>query len=303
MSQPNGHFTSHFITAQDGLKLHARVYGTAVAGKLPVVCLAGLTRTCADFDALATALAADAGEPRLVVTMDSRGRGLSDYDRDAEHYSLAVELADVIALLTALEIGPAAFVGTSRGGILAMLLASARPNAIAGVVLNDIGPVIETKGLLRIKSYVGRLPQPKSYEEGAEFLRRLFVTHFPKLSADDWIAFAKRTFKERNGSLVPTYDLKIAKTLDGVDAQRPLPSLWKEFDALARMPVMVVRGANSDVLSTAGVAAMSARCPDLETLEVPDQGHAPLLMEDEVIRRLAAFIARCDGATRRPLVA
>ena len=297
MSQANGHSTSsHFITAQDGLKLHVRVYGPAMAERLPVVCLAGLTRTCADFDALATALAGAAGQPRLVITMDARGRGLSDYDRDAEHYSLAVELADVIALLTALEIGPAVFVGTSRGGILAMLLASARPNAIAGVVLNDIGPVIETKGLLRIKSYAGRLPQPKSYQEGAEFLRRLFAIHFPKLSGDDWIAFARRTFKEQNGRLVPTYDPKIAKTLDGVDAERPPPSLWKEFDALARVPVMVIRGANSDILSAAGVAAMCARRPDLEILDVPDQGHAPLLMEDEVIARIGAFVATCERA-------
>src|SRR5262245_20033609 len=194
----NGLTSSRCITAADGLRLHARLYGPPRTSALPVVCLAGLTRTCADFEPLATALADDSMRPRLVVAMDARGRGLSDYDRDPSRYNLAVELADVLGLLTALELGPAVFVGTSRGGILSMLLGSARPNAVAGVVLNDIGPVIEAKGLLRIKSYVGRLPQPKSYEEGAEFLRRLFMTQFPKLSASDWMAFARRSFRDQN---------------------------------------------------------------------------------------------------------
>jgi pimeloyl-ACP methyl ester carboxylesterase len=217
-----------------------------------------------------------------------------------------VELADVIAVLTALELPPAVFIGTSRGGILAMLLAVARPSAVAGVVLNDIGPMIETKGLLRIKSYVGRLPQPQSFEDGAEFLRRLFGNQFPKLADEDWMAFARRSFDEppslpspasgggKRSGLVATYDPGIAKALEGVDAEQPVPSFWNEFDALAKRPVMVIRGANSDVLSAAGVAAMAARRPDLEVLEVPDQGHAPLLVENEVISRIGAFVARCE---------
>jgi pimeloyl-ACP methyl ester carboxylesterase len=286
-------YVSRFVTAQDGLKLHMRVYGPRVTENLPVVCLPGLARTSADFHPLAGALSAR--PPRQVFAMDYRGRGRSDYDRDPANYNLAIELNDLLAVLTALGIGPAVFVGTSRGGILTMLLAVARPGAIAGVVLNDIGPVIEPHGLMRIKGYVGKLPQPVSFEDGGEMLRRLFGAHFPKLSSADWTAYAQRTFEERDGKLVPSYDPQLAQTLAGVDGERRTPPLWKEFNALARVPVMVVRGANSDLLAPETVAAMRLARPDLHVLEVPDQGHAPLLSDDATIRRIADFAGACEG--------
>ncbi len=279
------------------MRLHARSYGKRTAPLLPVVCLPGLARTTTDFDVLAGALANHPAHPRRVVALDYRGRGESDYDRDPANYSFQVELADILAALTALDCLPAIFVGTSRGGILAMLLAAVRPTAVAGVVLNDIGPVIEPKGLMRIKGYVGKLPEPRSYEEGGEILRRLFDAQFPKLTAEDWQASARRTFKEQNGRLVPTYDVNLAKTLEGVDFDKPLPPLWGAFDALRNVPVMVIRGENSDLLSAATVEAMRRRRAELETLEIPDQGHAPFLIEPDVIARIAAFIERCDAAT------
>ena len=284
---------STFVTAPDGLRLHARCYGRASAPGTPVVCLPGLARTSADFDVLATALSRDAPHPRPVIALDYRGRGLSQYDRDPANYSLPVELADVLAVVTALETLPAIFIGTSRGGILTMLLAAVRPSALAGAVLNDIGPFIEPHGLMRIKSYVGKLPQPRTFEEGAEILRRLFHSQFPRLGPDDWLAAARRMFKEENGLLVTTYDPKLAATLAGIGPEQPLPALWKEFDALANVPVMIVRGANSDVLSATTVDSMQARHPAIERLEVPDQGHAPLLMDTETIERISAFLRRC----------
>ena len=283
---------STFVTAPDGLRLHARCYGRASAPGTPVVCLPGLARTSADFDILATALSRDGPHPRRVIALDYRGRGLSQYDRDPANYSLPVELADVLAVVTALETLPAIFIGTSRGGILTMLLAAVRPSAIAGAVLNDIGPVIESQGLMRIKSYVGKLPEPQTFQEGAEILRRLFHSQFPRLGPDDWLAAASRMFKEENGRLVTTYDPKLAATMEGIGPEQPLPALWKEFDALANVPVMVVRGANSDILATATVVQMRARHPSLETLEVPDQGHTPLLMDIESIERISAFVSR-----------
>lgn len=285
--------TSTFISARDGLTLHARCYGKRGSDALPVVCLPGLARTADDFEALAGALANDPAQPRRVIALDYRGRGLSGYDRDPANYTLQTELADVLAVATALDCLPAVFVGTSRGGILAMVLAALRPTALAGVVLNDIGPVIEPKGLMRIKGYVGKLPQPRTFEEGAEILRRLFDSQFPKLTPADWLASARRTFKEDKGRLVPTYDVNLAKTMEGIDLERPLPPLWKEFDALRHVPVMAIRGANSDLLSAETLAAMGARHPALETLEVADQGHAPLLMDADTISRIADFVGRC----------
>jgi pimeloyl-ACP methyl ester carboxylesterase len=282
-----------FVSAPDGLRLHARCYGARSAGALPAVCLPGLARTAADFEALAETLASDASRPRRVIALDYRGRGQSEYDRDPANYNFQVELADLLAVMAALDATPAILIGTSRGGILAMLLAAVRPSAIAGVVLNDIGPVIEPKGLIRIKGYVGKLPQPRSFEEGAEILRRLFDHQFPKLTHEDWLASARRTFRQENGALVPTYDVKLAKTLEGVDFEKPFPPLWPQFDALGHCPMMVIRGANSDILSPATVAAMAARRTELETLEVPDQGHAPLLAEAGVIARIVDFAARC----------
>ena len=286
--------TSLFVTAQDGLRLHVRDYGAQRSHALPVVCLPGLARTTADFESLALALSS-AGQ-RRVFAVDYRGRGKSDYDRKPENYNLQVELADLLAVLTALGIGCAAFVGTSRGGILTMLLAVARPTAIAGCVLNDIGPVIELEGLMRIKSYVGKLPQLASFREAADTLRRRFGSHFPKCDDADWLAFARRTFKEEGGRILADYDPALATVLAGVNPEQPLPPLWREFDALAHLPVMVVRGANSDIPSAATVQAMRERRRSLEVVEVADEGHAPRLSDAATAGQIAAFVASCDSA-------
>jgi pimeloyl-ACP methyl ester carboxylesterase len=287
---------SAFVTATDGLRLHARCYGRPGTTGIPVVCLPGLARTAADFDVLATALSRDGPHPRRVVALDYRGRGLSQYDSNPANYSLPIELADVLAVVTALEALPAIFIGTSRGGILTMLLAVVRPTAIAAAILNDIGPVIEPQGLMRIKSYVGKLPQPRNFEEGAEILRRLFHGQFPKLGQEDWLAGARRIFKEENGRMVTTYDPKLATTMEGIDLEQPIPTLWKEFDALARVSLMVVRGENSDILSKKTVADMTARRSVIEILEVNDQGHAPLLAERETIARIKEFVEAASAA-------
>jgi pimeloyl-ACP methyl ester carboxylesterase len=201
-------------------------------------------------------------------------------------------------LCTAMEIGQAVFVASSRGGLLSMMLAVAHPNVLAGVILHEIGPVIEPKGLARIKSYVGKLPQPGSFAEGAEVLRRLFDAQFPKLTPDQWLTAAHHAWRAENGKLRLTYDERLARTLAEFDIECPLPPMWNEFDALARVPVLVIHGANSDILSSATVDAMKAHHPNLEVIEVADQGHAPLL-EGELIGRIAAFVEKCQQVSAK----
>jgi pimeloyl-ACP methyl ester carboxylesterase len=272
-----------------------RQYGLRAAPGVPVVCLPGLSRTVADFETLAPALAANSGNNRRVIAIDSRGRGQSEYDSNPQNYNLAIELGDVVTVLTALEVDPAVFVGSSRGGILTMLMGVARPAAIAGVVLHDIGPAIEPQGLARIKSYLGKMPQPDTFAAGAAILQRLFGAQFPKLTAGHWLAAAHRTWQYQDGELKPTYDVRLADTLTDFDIEKPLPSLWKEFDSLAAVPMLVIRGANSDILSAATVKAMAAHHSGMESIEIPDEGHVPGL-EGDVTSRILQFVAACDGA-------
>jgi len=288
---------SQFVTTQDGLRVHVRAYGARTAPGLPVVCLPGLTRTAADFEALAPALA-NGSTRRRVIAIDSRGRGQSEYDSKPANYNLAVELGDIVSVLIALSIGPAVFVGSSRGGILTMLLSAAHPTAIAGAVFHDVGPVIEPKGLARMKSYIGKVPQPRTFEEGADILRRLMNAQFPKLTADQWLAAARRGWEMKDGKLLPTYDPHLARTLAAVDIERPLPPLWNEFGGLARVPLLVIRGANSDVLSAATVSAMRERHPNMEAIEIADEGHVPLLEGNDLLLQIGRFVEACDVASR-----
>ena len=289
---------SRFIAAADGLSLHVRCYGPATeAPHLPVLCLPGLTRNEADFEPLAMCLAGDEAHPRRVFALNSRGRGRSGYDPDWRNYNPAVELADVLAAMAALGLSRAAFVGTSRGGILTMLLATVRPELIAGAVLNDIGPRIEPAGLERIKRYAGKIPQPRDFADGARRLRELFEAQFPGLDEAGWLAWAHRSWRQDADGLVSRYDQTIAETLNDYSPDQPMPDLWPQFDALPQVPLMVIRGGLSDILSAETVDAMRQRRADIELVEVPDQGHAPLLAEPATIARISDFLLRCDRST------
>jgi pimeloyl-ACP methyl ester carboxylesterase len=283
---------SRFYSGPDGRRLHLRDYGPRLSDATPVVCLPGLARTAEDFDRLARAIAAgQAGAPRRVVAIDYRGRGLSERDSDWKKYDLGVESADIQSLLAAAEIPEAIFIGTSRGGIHCMLLAALRPTLMRAVVINDIGPVLEPRGLARIRGYVGKLPSPKSWADAVAMFRQVSGAHFTALSDADWMDYARLTLEEKNGALVSRYDPMLMKVLEGLDLEAPLPDMWPQFEALGHLPMLVIRGENSDLLSEATLAEMLKRHPGAESLTVPGQGHAPLLLDKPSIDRICFFIA------------
>lgn len=297
MSPAPQNWHSRFTSAPDALMLHTRDYNPAATGALPVVCLAGLSRNSVDFEVLAQALASgSAGRPRRVLALDYRGRGLSEYDKDWKNYNLAVEGGDILAVLTALGVAEAIFVGTSRGGINTMALSAQRPAMIRGAVLNDIGPVLEASGLVRIRSYIGKIPQPASWADAVDLLKRLNGAGFPALDEAGWAHFARTTFAEKDGKLAGRYDMGLMNTLAGLDLEAPLPDMWPQFDGLRHVPVLVLRGENSDLLSTATVAAMQVRHPGCEAFTVPGQAHAPLLIDPPTLERIARFIVAADPA-------
>jgi pimeloyl-ACP methyl ester carboxylesterase len=286
-------YRSLFISARDGLKLHVRDYGVAGAA-LPVVCLPGLARTSADFHELAMSLSADPKRPRRVIALDYRGRGRSDYDKTWTNYDIKIELDDVLQVLAATGIHEAVFVGTSRGGLITMSMAPVRPTFIKGVVLNDIGPVLDAQGLIRIRGYVGKMPAPRTWDEAADILKQVFGPQFPILNRAEWLGYAHRTWKDDSGRLVPDYDTALMKTLEALDLEAPLPVLWPFFDGLKHAPMLVLRGANSDLLSDETLRAMKARHPACETFTVAGQGHAPLLAGKEILSRIARVCALAD---------
>jgi pimeloyl-ACP methyl ester carboxylesterase len=294
----NEGFESFWCRSQDGLRLHTRIYGDAASRRLPVVCLPGLARTSADFHELAMALSAHRSRPRPVLAMDYRGRGRSDYDPDPKNYDIRVELQDVQDVMTAAGVHAAVFVGTSRGGIITMGLSAVRPAAIRGAVLNDIGAVIEGKGLARIKGYVGKLPQPKDYAEAVQILRRFASQQFTRLSDSEWDRFARRTYKETAAGLVPDYDPKLMRTLEEFDLEKPLPLLWQYFEGLKGVPVLSIRGNNSDLLSEATQAEMARRHEACEPYVVVGEGHAPLLGDRATIAKIVAFVHGVEDGRR-----
>lgn len=279
-----------FRYLNDGLGLHGRIYGDLTEAPLPLVCLAGLTRNGRDFHEFALAVRRSAA-PRPVVAFDYRGRGQSDRAADASAYTLPLETGDVVAGLEHLGIGRAVFVGTSRGALLTHLLAVARPELIAGAVLNDAGPRLEIEGLLAIKGYVGRIGVLPDWTAAREAVKRINRPTFPGLTDADFERMARASFVETPAGIVADHDERLAEALRDIGPESGLPELWEAFGTLAKVPVMVIRGEHSMLLSRRTVREMAAVHPGLVAIEVPGQGHPPLLESGDLPGRIAAFAA------------
>jgi pimeloyl-ACP methyl ester carboxylesterase len=285
-------WTDVFFTAHDGLKLYARHYPAPGSRRRPLLCLAGLTRNSRDFHDLATALSQGA-HARPVFALDYRGRGCSEHDPDWKNYAIPIEMLDVQDFITVFGLHRAAIVGTSRGGLIAMVLAAAQPTAIGAVVLNDIGPVIERAGLTRIAGYVGKTPPAATWQQATELVASMNRRAFPAVSDAQWEDVARQWFNEKDGRPAAGYDAKLGKSISVRDG--PAPELWPQFMALSHAPLLVIRGGTSDLLSQATVRQMCARHPNSTALTVSGQGHAPLLKDEPTIAAIARFLVEVDA--------
>jgi pimeloyl-ACP methyl ester carboxylesterase len=290
-----------FYSARDGLRLHAADYGRhdpLTRGRLPIVCLPGLTRNTRDFHDLAMIVSRHPKAPRRVVSFDYRGRGQSAWDKEPAHYTITTEAEDILNGMAALGLEHAIFIGTSRGGLIMHVLAATRPGVMAAGVLNDIGPVIEGAGLAQIKAYLSRTPKPADWSQAAKVLADAHGKSFPALSDADWDDFARSVYVERNGKLTPDYDPALLEGLKGLDLNTPLPTLWPQFEGLGAMPLLALRGEHSTLLSAQTLDEMKARVPHLETHTIEGHGHAPILHLSGIPELLTRFFASVDKTRR-----
>lgn len=282
--------TVQFFTAADGARLAYRDQGEGP----PVLCLAGLTRSMDDFDYLAPALA----DCRM-IRMDYRCRGQSAWT-GAATYTVPQEAADALALLDHLGIPRAAIFGTSRGGLIAMYLAATARDRLLGVCLNDVGPALSVEGLTAIMDYVGRRPSARTLDEVAARLPQT-LRGFGAVPEGRWQAEAARLFRQTADGVELTYDPALRDSFLAA-MKDPTATAWPLFDALEGLPLALIHGAGSDLLSDETVAEMRRRRPDMIYGKVPGRGHIPWLDEPEAVAVVRAWVAGVGSSQPRSAV-
>jgi pimeloyl-ACP methyl ester carboxylesterase len=280
-------YTDRFWTSQDGLKLHFRDYA-GNGESLPVICMHGLTRNSRDFAGLAERLA----PKHRVLVPEMRGRGQSEYAKDWKTYSPAQYVGDVLKLLADEGIEKCISIGTSMGGLMTFIIAVSKPGLIAGAVINDIGPEVDPAGIARIGTYVGQARSYPTWMHAAKALQEAGSGSFPDYDLNRWIEMAKRVMVvTQNGRIGFDYDMAIAEPFKQPENAAP-PNLWPMFDALRRVPVTVLRGELSDLLTPETLAKMAERHPMMESVTVPRVGHAPMLDEPESLAAIDRLVDR-----------
>ena len=281
------HMTERWFDSADGLRLYYRDYPAESPGRLPVLCLPGLTRNSRDFDHVARRLQRD----RRVLCADLRGRGRSQHDPHWQNYHPGTYLGDIARLLDDAGVERCVFFGTSLGGILTMLTAATAPQRVAAAILNDIGPEVDPVGLARIASYVGRFPPAGTWAEAVTLVRATYEFALPGLTDEQWLDYARRSYTDVDGTPRLDMDPMIGEAVRSAPAAAA-PDLWPVFRTLGPVPTLVLRGAASDILSRATLDRMQAEKPDLLRVEVPNRGHVPLLDEPEAVAAVDAFLDR-----------
>jgi len=263
----------------DGLTLAYRDEGQGT----PVLCLSGVTRNSTDFNYMAP----HAKDVRL-IRLDMRGRGKSDFDPDFNNYNLVREACDVVEFLDHLNLSKVAIIGTSRGGLISMHLAMTHHQRLLGVMLNDIGPILDAAGLKAIKGFLGYRPDFKSYDEAVEKLPKVSVG-FANIPKERWHAEVRSRWIEKPDGLHLRYDPNLRHAIKAQSHGNDV-DLWAYFDAYADLPLALIRGENSNLLSHETVAEMQRRHPHMIYAEAKDRGHIPYLDEPECLDVLYQFL-------------
>jgi pimeloyl-ACP methyl ester carboxylesterase len=279
-------------TSADGLSLYAKSYGPEDA-RLTVLCLHGLTRNHQDFEPMIAALPAH----YRFIAVDVRGRGKSAHDPQPDNYDPRIYAKDMGGLLDKLGLARVALIGTSMGGLISILMIRTMKERVAGIVLNDVGPVVEKDGIARIASYAGKVRPVTGWESAADAVKTIQGAAFPDMPEERWMDFARRTYKELpGGEVVLDYDPNIARSLGKVKPGALTNFfLWRVFGATKKAPLLVVRGEMSDILSARTAELMVKRHPDARLATVPRVGHAPILDEPQAVSAITDFLARLEA--------
>jgi len=282
----SGRYEDRYMTVRDGLRLHYRDYAGA-ADKPPILCLHGLTRNSRDW----TEFAERYSPGFRVLALEFRGRGGSDYDPIPQRYNPLTYAGDVIELLDQLALDQAIFAGTSLGGLVTLTMAAMAPQRIFATIMNDVGPDVDVEGVNRILTYVGNDRRFGSWDEAADAIAANYGASFERYAHDDWVKMAKRNCREENGEVRFDYDMAIAEPFK-TTGPTPNVDLWPFFRVLAEKPLLVVRGAKSDLLTEATARRMQQVAPDMKLVVVPGVGHAPELNEPEAVAAIDEFLAK-----------
>lgn len=278
-------------SSSDGLKLYARKYGwdnKRADNNLPVVCLSATTQNSSEFHEIATELSTRRKSPRRVLALDYRGRGLSDYDR-ADNYNVLQEAEDTLSVIMATGLHHVNIIGSARGGLITMNLSAMRPSIINSVILNDIGPAIDARGLVKARTNNSQSQTFNDWKTATEFMQHVGKTHFPKFTFSDWVRQAKRQLIKKNNKIIRNCDTAILKSLNEIDLDERIPELWNEFTGLANIPLLLLHGENSNYLASKTIKRMQDIHNFMTVIDVADQGHTPDLATASLSEKIAEF--------------